>query len=75
VARERRLRLLIPAGAQDGSYLRVRGEGDETPAGEPGDLLVRVHVSPPPRDPRIVRYLALLLLLVAIVTLVLYLLR
>jgi curved DNA-binding protein CbpA len=43
------------------------------PAGSiPGDLLVRVHVLPPPGDPRIVRYTAFVLLLVALATLVVY---
>jgi hypothetical protein len=38
----------------------------------PGDLLVRVKVLPPPRDPRFVRYAALVLLIVAIATLAVY---
>jgi molecular chaperone DnaJ len=76
VLAERRLRLLIPAGVEDGTQLRVSGDGDDAGAGSiPGDLLVRVHVLPPPKDPRVVRYAAFVLLIVAIATLVLYLLR
>jgi molecular chaperone DnaJ len=72
----RRLRLQVPPGVEDGTRLRVRGEGDDAGAGsEPGDLLVDVHVLPPPRDARGVRYVAFALLLVALVTLVLYVVR
>lgn len=73
---ERQLRLRIPPGLGDGAQLRVRGDGDEARAGAvPGDLLVRVHVLPAPKDPRAVRYLAFALLVVAMATLVLYLIR
>jgi molecular chaperone DnaJ len=69
----RRLRLRIPSGVEEGTQLRVSGDGNDAGAGSvPGDLLVRVHVLPPPKDPRVVRYLAFLLLLVAVATLVLY---
>jgi molecular chaperone DnaJ len=74
VSGERRIRLLVPPGVEDGTQLRVSGDGNEGGTGSiPGDLLVRVHVMPPPKDPRIVRYAALLLMLVAIATLVVYL--
>jgi len=73
VQSERRIRLLVPPGVQDGAQLRVGAEGNDRGAGSiPGDLLVRVKVLPAPRDPRIVRYTALVLLLVAVATLVLY---
>jgi molecular chaperone DnaJ len=76
VPAERRLRLIVPPGVEDGTQLRVSGDGNEAGAGSiPGDLLVHVHVLPPPRDPRIVRYAAFVLLIVAIATLVLYVLR
>jgi molecular chaperone DnaJ len=76
VDRERRLRLRIPAGVEDETLLRVRGEGNEAPAGAAaGDLLVRVRVLPPPKDLRIVRYVAFVLLVVAVATLALYLAR
>jgi molecular chaperone DnaJ len=74
---ERRLRLRIAAGVvDDGALLRVAGDGNDAGAGSvPGDLLVHVHVLPAPKDSRAARYLALLLLLVAIAALVLYLVR
>jgi molecular chaperone DnaJ len=72
----RRIRLRIPPGVEDGTLLRVSGDGNDAGAGSvPGDLLVRVHVLPAPSDPRAVRYIAFALLLIAIATLALYLLR
>jgi molecular chaperone DnaJ len=76
VSVEKRVRLLIPPGVEDGAQLRVSGDGhDAGPGTVPGDLLVRVRVLPPPRDPRAVRYIAFALLLVAIVTLLIYVIR
>jgi molecular chaperone DnaJ len=76
VPAERRIRLLIPAGVEDGTQLRVSGDGNDAGAGSvPGDLLVRVRVTPPPKDPRVVRYAAFVLLVVAVATLVIYLIR
>lgn len=73
VAGERRIRLLVPAGVEDGAQLRVGGDGNDAGAGSiPGDLLVTVTVLAAPRDPRLVRSVALLLLLVSIATLALY---
>jgi molecular chaperone DnaJ len=73
VSAERRIRLLVPPGVQDGTQLRVGGDGNDAGAGSiPGDLLVQVKVLPAPRDPRFVRYAAFVLLIVAIATLVLY---
>jgi molecular chaperone DnaJ len=73
---ERRIRLRIPPGVEDGAQLRVSGDGNDAGAGSvPGDLLVRLRVLPPPEDPRAVRYLAFALLLVAIVALALYVIR
>jgi DnaJ-class molecular chaperone len=73
VSAARRIRLLVPPGAEDGTQLRVRGEGDDAGAGSlPGDLLVRVRVLTPD-DPRIVRYSAFVLMILAVATLVLYL--
>jgi DnaJ-like protein len=73
ISAERRIRLLVPPGVQDGAQLRVGGDGNDAGAGSiPGDLLVRVQVLPPPRDPRLIRYAAFVLLIVAVVTLVLY---
>jgi molecular chaperone DnaJ len=76
VVAERRIRLLVPPGVEDGAQLRVNGDGHDAGAGSvPGDLLVRVRVLPPPRDPRAVRYAAFALLIIAVATLVLYILR
>jgi molecular chaperone DnaJ len=77
VEAERRLRLRIPGGVvEDGALLRVAGDGNDAGAGSvPGDLLVRVRVLPPPKDPRSVRYLAFALLLIAIAALAVYVIR
>jgi DnaJ-class molecular chaperone len=76
VETQRRLRLRIPPGVDDGTQLRVSGDGNDAGAGSlPGDLLVRVRVLPPPKDPRSVRYIAFALLLIAIGALALYLIR
>ena len=76
VETERKIRLRIPPGIDDGTQLRVSGDGNDAGAGSvPGDLLVRVHVLPPPKDPRAVRYIAFLLLLVAVAALALYVVR
>src|SRR5215831_10611126 len=76
VEAERRLRLRVPAGVGDGAQLRVSGDGNDAGVDSvPGDLLVRVRVLPPPKDPRSVRYIALALLLVAVVALALYVIR
>jgi molecular chaperone DnaJ len=76
VVGERRIRLRVPPGVQDCAQLRVGGAGNDAGAASiPGDLLVHVRVLEPPRDPRIVRYASLVLLLIAAATLVLYVLR
>lgn len=76
VESERRLRLRIPPGLGDGAQLRVSGDGNDAGADSPpGDLFVHVRVLPAPKDPRSVRYLAFVLLLVAVAALALYVLR
>jgi molecular chaperone DnaJ len=76
VETERRIRIRIPPGVDDGTQLRVSGDGNDAGAGSvPGDLFVRVHVLPPPKDPRSVRYLAFVLLLIAVGALALYVIR
>jgi molecular chaperone DnaJ len=73
---ERKIRLRIPPGVEDGALLRVTGDGNDAGAGSvPGDLLVRVHVLPPPKDPRAVRYVAFMLLVIALATLAFYVIR
>ncbi|MFZ2682214.1 MAG: molecular chaperone DnaJ [Patescibacteria group bacterium] len=54
IARGRKtLRVDIPAGVEDGMQMRVRGEGESIGTqGEPGDLYLRLRVSP---DQRFVR--------------------
>jgi DnaJ-class molecular chaperone len=70
---ERRIRLLIPPGVVDGAQLRVSGDGHYAGLGSiPGDLLVDVRVLPEPRDPRVVRYLALMLSVISMAALVVY---
>src|SRR5207237_5619105 len=45
VARERKIKVKIPAGIATGQQLRVQGEGEGGSAGGPaGDLFVAVHV-------------------------------
>lgn len=47
VTRKRKIRVKIPAGAEDEFTLRLRGEGDaESRGGTPGDLYLVVHVKP-----------------------------
>jgi molecular chaperone DnaJ len=73
VPAERRIRLVVPAGVEDGTQLRVSGDGNDAGAGSiPGDLLIRVKVLPVPDDPPVVRYAAFALMVVAIAVLLLY---
>jgi len=73
---ERRLRVRVPPGLEDGAQLRVAGEGHQVGRDSAaGDLLIKVHVLPAPRDRRWVRYVALILLVVATVVLAVYLTR
>lgn len=44
VNRERRLKIKIPAGVDNGSQLRVAREGEAGPRGRYGDLYVLIHV-------------------------------
>jgi DnaJ-class molecular chaperone len=71
---DRRLRVRIPAGVETGEQLRVAGEGNAAPyGGVPGDLLLDVVALPEPREPRLVRILALLLFAIAAAILFFYL--
>jgi molecular chaperone DnaJ len=71
---ERTLKVRIPGGIDDGSQLRVGGEGDvpDDGAGPAGDLLIDVKVLSEPSDPRAVRYLALALFVAAVALLIAY---
>lgn len=42
----------IPAGVDNGNLVRVRGEGESIKGGEPGDMLLRIHVAPDKRFER-----------------------
>ncbi len=43
------LEVKIPPGIDEGKKIRLRGQGQPAPAdGTPGDLLIKVHVSPHP---------------------------
>jgi len=47
VRRSRRMNVKIPPGVDEGSTLRLRGEGDTGPGGvPPGDLYITVHITP-----------------------------
>lgn len=43
-----RLQVKIPAGADEGQSLRLRGEGNMVQGGRPGDLYVRIRLKPHP---------------------------
>ncbi len=36
----------VPAGIQNGEMIRLTGQGEAIPNGEPGDLYVKIHVKP-----------------------------
>ncbi len=45
----RELEFSIPAGIQEGKTIRLKGQGNSSPlGGEPGDLLVTVHIASHP---------------------------
>ncbi len=46
VKKNKKIRLEIPAGVEDGMTLQLRGEGQPSENGPPGDLLIRIHVQP-----------------------------
>jgi len=48
VRKNKKLKLEIPAGVEDGVTLQLRGEGEPSETGSAGDLLIRVHVKPHP---------------------------
>jgi curved DNA-binding protein len=47
-ARERSIRVRIPAGVSDGGKVRLRGQGAQTPGLDPGDLVLTVRVGEHP---------------------------
>jgi len=48
----KKLQVKIPAGADDGQSLRLRGEGNMAQGGRAGDLYVRIHLRPHPEFKR-----------------------
>ncbi len=42
----RKLQVKVPAGADEGQSLRLRGEGNAVAGGRAGDLFVRIHMMP-----------------------------
>ncbi len=48
----KKMNVTIPQGIENGAIMRVRGEGEAIKAGTPGDLYIRIHVTP---DKRFVR--------------------
>jgi molecular chaperone DnaJ len=49
VQREETLTVMVPAGVEEGTALRVPGRGQAEPGGHPGDLFVVVRTSPDSR--------------------------
>jgi molecular chaperone DnaJ len=74
VEAERRLRVRIPAGVEEGDQVRVAGEGGDAGAhGIPGDLLIEIGVRAKAEDPPGVRYVSLTGAVLAAALLVAYL--
>lgn len=46
VRKNKKMKLEIPAGVEDGVTLQMRGEGEPAETGSPGDLLIRIHIKP-----------------------------
>jgi molecular chaperone DnaJ len=46
VRKSKKMKLEIPPGVEDGVTLQMRGEGEPSETGSPGDLLIRIHVKP-----------------------------
>ncbi len=44
----RRIKVKVPAGIEDGTHLRLAGEGEQVAGGRPGDLYVLVRIAPHP---------------------------
>lgn len=69
----RRIDVRIPPGIDDGTQLRVAGEGGfGGPGAVSGDLFLDVLVLEEPRGSRLIRYAALVLFVAAVAVLVLY---
>ncbi|MDQ3840650.1 MAG: molecular chaperone DnaJ, partial [Thermoproteota archaeon] len=53
IRKNKKLKLEIPSGVEDGMTLQLRGEGEPSESGIAGDLLIRVHVKPHPQFERL----------------------
>jgi len=49
----KKVKLEIPPGVEDGMVFQLRGEGEVSEQGIPGDLVVRLHVKPDPEFERL----------------------
>lgn len=49
----KKIKLEIPPGVEDGMAFQMRGEGEMSDSGIPGDLVVRLHVRPDPKFERL----------------------
>lgn len=49
----KKLKIEVPPGVEDGMAMQMRGEGELSESGIPGDLVVRIHVKPDPRFERL----------------------
>jgi molecular chaperone DnaJ len=52
VRREQEIRVMVPAGVDDGEMIRMPQMGEATSSGAAGDLYVKLHVRPDPRFSR-----------------------
>lgn len=46
VSYKKNLKIVIPAGIDDGEMLRVAGQGEPVDGGVPGELYVKIHIEP-----------------------------
>ena len=46
IKQNKKLKINIPAGVEDGMTLQLTGEGEYSEQGPPGDLLIRLHILP-----------------------------
>jgi molecular chaperone DnaJ len=53
VQKMKKLEIKVPPGVEDGMGMQMRGEGEATEFGAPGDLVVRIHVKPNPQFERL----------------------
>lgn len=43
---EEEIEVTIPAGIENGEMIRMTGKGEAIPGGQPGDLYIKIHVTP-----------------------------